>query len=555
MSQKENNNNGNNKINININQPIIEGLQFLKNKDNNTIINSNSSSNSKRINDNIILNLLNQNNNINNSKESELKMDHSTDINSIENVKQDIINFYLIEQKKIEEKKKELELNRNLNMRAKKNKNNNRKSKEKNRFEKYDKEKLSYEIYHQYQKLNFEKEKLPFLERMQLYALKKCLQDYKIEELTNIKSPKISEKKIIHTFNRLIEDSNRRNFKVLKKNTNENNKKVLKNKYKENNKNIQTNKIKQSNENYKSNNNKNNKKENNINNNLNNPNKNTIKKKQNYKMNKSFDKQKWDEIYERRFSSKLKERNEKLEKMRQEKEEKKKKEEDTIIDNLNKKQNLITQKYGLKRSHSVNDLSKGNNNYNINNKYYIGNNKMITNINQRLYYNELNKKDIDYKTFMEKAQELLSDNNNDYFYYYGREEKNNDEGKKNIKKNGFRTSAAGPKNKKMVKSNSVYNFKDYLDSNNENKKEEENKNNKSIKIINGKINDIYNNVDNGNNIGNNNYKLSEIKNSGENNADNSKSDFIDLINVNSININKKDKNNSAEKIINRFFEK
>ena len=42
----------------------------------------------------------------------------------------------------------------------------------------------------------------------------------------------------------------------------------------------------------------------------------------------------------------------------------------------------------------------------------------------------------------------------------------------------------------MVKSNSVYNFKDYLDSNNENKKEEENKNNISIKIINGKINDI-----------------------------------------------------------------
>ena len=69
---------------------------------------------------------------------------------------------------------------------------------------------------------------------------------------------------------------------------------------------------------------------------------------QNYKMNESFDKQKWDEIYERSFSSKLKKRNEKLEKMWQEKEEKKKKEEDTIIDNLNKKQNLITQKYGLK---------------------------------------------------------------------------------------------------------------------------------------------------------------------------------------------------------------
>ena len=79
-----------------------------------------------------------------------------------------------------------MELNRNLNTRSKKNKNNIRKSKEKNRFEKYDKEKLSYEIYRQYQKLNFGKEKLPFLERMKLYALKKCLKEYKIEELIKI---------------------------------------------------------------------------------------------------------------------------------------------------------------------------------------------------------------------------------------------------------------------------------------------------------------------------------------------------------------------------------
>ena len=548
MSQKENKNNDN--IKTNINQSIIEGINYLKNKDNNTLINSDISSNSKKINDNMIFNLINQNNiNTNNSKELEYKQNNSMDINSIENVKQDIINFYLIEQKKNEEKKRELELNRNLNINTKKNKNNNKKSKEKNRFEKYDKEKLSYEIYHQYQKLNFEKEKLPFLERMQLYALKKCLQDYKIEELTNIQSPKISEKKIIHTFNRLIEDSNRRNFKLKKKNNYENSTKYLP---KKNNKNIQTNKAKLNTENYKSN--KNNEKiNNNINNkNSNNQNKNIIKKKPNLKVNKSFDKQKWDEIYERRFSSKLKERNEKLEKMRQEKEEKRKKEEDIIIENLNKKQNMINQKYGLKRSHSVNDITKGNNN-NLNNKYYIGNNKIITNINQRLYYNELNKKDINYKTFMDKAQELLSDNINDFFYYYRKDEKN-DEGKKyHNKKNSFRTGANCPKNKKIVKSNSVYNFKDFLDSNNENKNEEENKNNRSIRIIKGKIIDSSNNVENGNNFENNNIinKFKEINISGENNVDNSKSDIIDLVNFNCIT---KDKNNSAEKIINRFFE-
>ena len=51
---------------------------------------------------------------------------------------------------------------------------------------------------------------------MELYSLKKCLKDYKIEELTNLKSPKISEKEIVQAFNRLIEDSNRRLFKTKK---------------------------------------------------------------------------------------------------------------------------------------------------------------------------------------------------------------------------------------------------------------------------------------------------------------------------------------------------
>ena len=170
MSQKENNNNVQN-INK-INKSNIPDIKTLKNIDNNTLVYSDKSSSSKPMNDNLMPNLLNKNNN--NINKEDFKIDQSTNINSLENIKQDIINFYLIEQRKNEEKKREIELKRNLNNNMKKNKNKNNGSKEKNRFEKYDKEKLSYEIYHQYQKLNFEKEKLPFLERMQLYALKKC---------------------------------------------------------------------------------------------------------------------------------------------------------------------------------------------------------------------------------------------------------------------------------------------------------------------------------------------------------------------------------------------
>ena len=505
MSKKENEIN----LNLDIDKKIKNAeIKSLENIDNNTLVKSNPSSKTNEIiKDNILHNLLNNNNN-NNFQELDFKIDDSIEIDSLENIKQDIINFYLIEQKKNEERKKEIEILRNLNINnynnlksnlnnnhnKNNNKNINKKRKDPNRFEKYDKEKLSYEIYHKYQKLNFEKEQIPFVHRMELYALKKCLQDYKIEELINMKSPKISEEKKIHTFNRLIEDSNRRTFNLYQKKPIQN----KENKSNNNNKKPITTKNK------------------------------NIKNKKNIikKVNKSFDKKKWDEIYERRFSSKLKERNEKLEKLRQEKEDKKKKEEDLIIDNLNKKQILINKKYGMKRSNSVNNLAKTKNN-SFNSKYYMENNKVINNLNQRLYYNELNKKDIDYKTFMDKAQELLSDSNSDYFYYLGRHEKNGKEGKKYHKKtNVFRTGYNLPKNKKLVKSNSVYTFKDCLDSNNnENKQNDE----KNYKIIKG----ILNNNDKNNNI------------------DISKSDNQDLVNMNSIS---KEKNNSAEKIIDRFFE-
>ena len=317
----------------------------------------------KNINDDIIDNLLKKQDK---NPELQFKINQQINNDSLENVKQDIINFYLIEKQKYEEKKREIETNKyyninNYNTNSKISTPNYNKTKrtrpnsatkniQKNRFEKYDKERISYEVYHQYQKLNFNYSSIPFIQRMELYSLKKCLKDYKIEELTNLQSPKISEKEIVQTFNRLIEDSNRRLFKS-KKNQKKNKEEKKNNKKNNNNKII-------------------------------------VKKEI-----KTFNKKKWDEIYEKRFGSKLKERNDKLEKKRKEKEEKIKKEEDTIIDNLNKKQELLNQKYGMKRNISANNLTKSSLHSLNGNKYYIGNSKIVTNLNQRLYYNEINKKD------------------------------------------------------------------------------------------------------------------------------------------------------------------
>ena len=465
--------------NINSNNENIDIKN--NNKNSNEISVSEVHEKSTNKNDEIIENLLS---NINKNDDLQFKMNQSSETNSFENVKQDIINFYLIEKQKQEEKKKEIEINRNHNYNIKKNYHTNynsrphsviRNSRE-NHFELYDKEKISYEIYHQYQKLSFNFLSIPFIQRMELYSLKRCLRDYKVEELTNLKSPKISEKEIVQAFNRLIEDSNRRLFQTNKLlETKESNEVSL------NNKNINNNK--------------------------------KFKKKD---RKKSFSKKKWDEIYEKRFISKEKERNNKLEMKRKEKEEKIKKEEDSIIYNLNKKQESYNKRYGIKRNNSENNLMKFSTN-SLNNKYYIGNSKIVTNLNQRLYYNEINKKDIYYKSFLEKAYELLDDNEYNY--------KNLKKGKK---KNYFRKKMNAEMKKDNHKRNAIYNFIDF-DEKNENKEEEKNNNN-FTKII----KDLKENIDS---------RL--IETSGANNSK------IEITGSGVINTNNK---GSAEKIIDRFFE-
>ena len=460
--------------------------------DNNTNKNSISSSEDKNIdlNEEIINNLLNNPNN--KSNELQFKLNQQLDSNSIENVKQDIINFYIIEKQKYEEKKRDRITNKNNNTNNKSKISRPHSTKnhcKKNHFEKYDKEKISYEIYHQYQKLNFNYTSIPFIQRMELYSLKRCLKDYKVEELTNLQSPKISEKEIVKTFNRLIEDSNRRLI---------NNKKIL-NKKERNETDINNNK--------KNNNNKNNNSKAD-----NNKNKININKKENKKVKNNYNKKRWDEIYEKRFGSKLKERNDKIEKKRKEKEEQIKKEEDTIIDNLNKKQEILNQRYNMKRNNSANNLTKSSLLSLNTNKYYIGNSKLVTNLNQRLYYNEINKKDIYYKSFLEKANELIDNCEINENKNIKRKEKGN-------KINTFR-KGINIKNKKNQKNKEIYNF---------NIKEEE-KNNNFDKII----KDIKDDID---------LRISETSI-----INNSK---IELTGTFS---NNKGRNESAEKIIDRFFE-
>jgi hypothetical protein len=240
------------------------------------------------------------------------------------------------------------------------------------------------------------------------------------------------------------------------------------------------------------------------------------KKKEKKEIKKSFSKKKWDEIYEKRFKSKLKERNNKLEKKRKEKEEKIKKEEDSIINNLNKQQALFSKRYGIKRNNSENNIIKFSTHSLNSNKYYIGNSKIVTNLNQRLYYNEIKKKDIYYKSFLEKAHELLDDNEYD--------SKNIKSGNK---KNCFRKRTKAEKKKDNRKKNVVYNFIDFDE--NKDKKEEEKNNNNFNKIIKDLKDDS---------------RLSETSM-----VHNSK---IEITYTGSAN---NQKNESAEKIIDGFFEK
>ena len=156
------------------------------------------------------------------------------------------------------------------------------------KFSKYDTSKMLYQISNEYSKVNFSNEK-DFINRMMLYAAKKELKFSKINDIVNSNKTHMSEGERISVFNRLIKDSNRR--AILKE-------RVSKCKEDE--------------------------------------------RPKSSRVNRSmvFDQNKWNKIYNERFMSKLKEKEEEVKTMRIEikkKEEEEIKEQMKILNEKNKK--------------------------------------------------------------------------------------------------------------------------------------------------------------------------------------------------------------------------
>ena len=139
----------------------------------------------------------------------------------------------------------------------------------KNKYGKYNTLEQTYKIANEYSKMEFYDK--DFLQRMDNYSSKKRLQEAKIKELLNKQKPTLPEEKLIKTFNRLINDSNRRNEEKKNKLSSDD---ILMN---EINQNLKKNKSHKS-----------------------------IRKKNN-----------WDDIYNERFKSKLNLYNQKIKKQRE----------------------------------------------------------------------------------------------------------------------------------------------------------------------------------------------------------------------------------------------
>ena len=146
----------------------------------------------------------------------------------------------------------------------------------------------------------------------------------------------------------------------------------------------------------------------------------------------------------------------------------------------------MNQRYGMKRNKSANNLTKNSINSLNKNKYYIGNSKIVANLNQRLYYNEISKKDIDYKILKEKAKQLIDDNS--YENIYNKTEKGKKSTNKNLEKkkskysiNSFRKGFDSNKKKKRQNKKEEEEAKKKEEEEKKQKEEEERKNNKYFK--------------------------------------------------------------------------
>ena len=268
----------------------------------------------------------------------------------IDNIKQAILRKF--EENKIKEK--EYALNNNKSFHKEKCKNCNSKINNKNnkvnnilnkiqkKFEKYNKENLIYKVNHDYQKLNFnteDYEDLNFLERMELYSIRKNMKEEIIKNYIRLKTPKLSDNKIKQVFDDLTNDVNIRKEKKAKKEKED----LIFLKY---------------------------------NNNINNNSK-----------NKKVNQKEMDEIIKRLskpkkfFFNNINKEIDKDIKFRN---------GDKLKENKKNKNNII-------KSNSVKSIKKS---------------EQINNINNRLYYKEINKKDLNYKLFMRNVNEILNINKN-----------------------------------------------------------------------------------------------------------------------------------------------
>ena len=84
------------------------------------------------------------------------------------------------------------------------------------RYSQYNTQDLCYKLYKEYSKIKFANEE-DFLSRMDLYATKKALQQEKLDELLKQNIIRVPEDERVKSFNRLIEDSNKRIENMNKK--------------------------------------------------------------------------------------------------------------------------------------------------------------------------------------------------------------------------------------------------------------------------------------------------------------------------------------------------
>ena len=172
------------------------------------------------------LTTFNNRNILNNKNKTKKKLTTTLSSSQLRDIKSDIYSTY--------NRNNQFKIFKDYKNTSKDNKDVNININYENKYEIYNKDDLAYRIYHDYQKINFNNENLNFLERMELYGIKRNIKDAKVKEYINLKSPKFSENRRKKIFDNLINDCEFRKKKkaslenIINQNFIQNNKKVSK---------------------------------------------------------------------------------------------------------------------------------------------------------------------------------------------------------------------------------------------------------------------------------------------------------------------------------------